>query len=717
MMLRLNGLGIYSEARICLKLWGRQLKKKEIRNLLLSVVFVTALTPVHAQAQSIDYSSLETLFGEPVTTDATGKPQRVSEAPVDMEIITQDDIRKSGARTIAEALRGVPGVNVQQSARQDYDIGIRGYNQAYAHNILVLVNGRQVYLDDYGYTNWASIPVQLAEIRQIEIVKGPNTALFGFNAADGVINIVTMNPLYDNVSTVGGAVGTGEYRDANLVKSVKVNDDVGIRISAGASASNDFSDSVNSAEPQSVFTSPQKEAINIDSLFQVTPKSQIRVEASSSQAIQSDMTAFSFLTEDKYETSSLKTDYEADTPYGLVKATAYKNWLDTYFNGDLYDPGLNGENVSNNVTVAQLSDTFKLGVSNTFRIGGEYRHNVADGPVIGPIGATLQEDVYALSGMWDWAINNAWDWTNSARIDRLDLSRSGPLDPSVALLMSDGNFDRSITKPSYNSGLVWKATPDDSFRVNTARGLRMASLFDFGASIHAGAAIGPFPVIVAGNPQDNPTSVTSYEAGWDHKLKPIDGSFKADVFTEKTANALPTGGNLIACPVPLNGALPIACTSTGSEVVVQSANVGSSEDVGAEFDLKGKFDQNWSWGVNDTVEKIYNHEVDPTVNTLAETPVNLTNVHLGYQNGAWESDAFVYYNTRFQEPEPGADFTAPTPLVTMPAHVSLSARVGYKLNDVTTVALSGESLQQENSLTSTGLETARQVFLSLQRNF
>ena len=63
--------------------------------------------------------------------------------------------------------------------------------------LLVLINGRQVYLDDYGRTAWQTLPVQIDEIRQIEVVKGPNSALFGFNAMGGVINIITFDPLAD----------------------------------------------------------------------------------------------------------------------------------------------------------------------------------------------------------------------------------------------------------------------------------------------------------------------------------------------------------------------------------------------------------------------------------------------------------------------------------------------------------------------------------------
>jgi len=172
--------------------------KKSAKSFAVAAALVTASSAAHAD--TIQYGALEELFGEPVTTSATGAPQRATDAPVPMTIITQEDIRRSGAYDIPGVLRDVVGVNVQRHSTFGADVGVRGYNQNFSPRILVLVNGRQVYLDDYGRTSWANIPVQLGEIRQIEVVKGPSTALFGFNAISGVINILTFNPLYDDVS-------------------------------------------------------------------------------------------------------------------------------------------------------------------------------------------------------------------------------------------------------------------------------------------------------------------------------------------------------------------------------------------------------------------------------------------------------------------------------------------------------------------------------------
>jgi outer membrane receptor for ferrienterochelin and colicins len=205
-----------------------------------AIMFLTLLaSPAHGQ--SVDYGALQQLFKEPVTTSVTGSPQRVSEVPATMEIITAEDIRRSGAKDIPGVLRHVGGVDTLEWGNDDVDVGVRGYDQAYSSRLLVLVDGRQVYADNYGYTPWSSIPIELGAIRQIEIVKGPSTALFGFNAVGGVINIVTYNPLYDNINSISLTAGTQQLATASVVITRRVGERMGVRFSGGVNSDNDFS--------------------------------------------------------------------------------------------------------------------------------------------------------------------------------------------------------------------------------------------------------------------------------------------------------------------------------------------------------------------------------------------------------------------------------------------------------------------------------------------
>jgi outer membrane receptor for ferrienterochelin and colicins len=132
-----------------------------------------AIPLTEAPAQTVDYGALEKLFAEPVTTSATGSPQRASEVPADMEIVTADDIRRSGAVDIPGVLSHVAGVDVLQWTAGGADVSVQGYNQPYSSRLLVLIDGRQVYADYYGLTPCSALPIELGAIRQIEIVKGP----------------------------------------------------------------------------------------------------------------------------------------------------------------------------------------------------------------------------------------------------------------------------------------------------------------------------------------------------------------------------------------------------------------------------------------------------------------------------------------------------------------------------------------------------------------
>src|SRR6266567_3083663 len=109
----------------------------------ITAVFLTGIVfnVSNACAQTVDYGSFQSLFGEPITTSATGIPQRAKDVPADMTILTADDIRHSGSRSIPEILRQVPGIDVMQTGSQSYDVGVRGYNQAFKPRLLVLLNG------------------------------------------------------------------------------------------------------------------------------------------------------------------------------------------------------------------------------------------------------------------------------------------------------------------------------------------------------------------------------------------------------------------------------------------------------------------------------------------------------------------------------------------------------------------------------------------------
>jgi iron complex outermembrane receptor protein len=189
---------------------------------------------VPACAKAMDYGSLEQLFNEPVTTSSTGTPQRASEVSADMTIITADQIRKSGSRTIPEILgMYIPGLNVLQEGIDAFDLGIRGYQQSYQPRLLVLVDGRQVFNDDYSRMSWDNMAVNIDDIRQIEVVKGAASALFGSNASGGVINIVTNSPTTDHDNSVSLSAGSQGQFHGDGTATIDLKGWGGIKLSVG----------------------------------------------------------------------------------------------------------------------------------------------------------------------------------------------------------------------------------------------------------------------------------------------------------------------------------------------------------------------------------------------------------------------------------------------------------------------------------------------------
>jgi iron complex outermembrane receptor protein len=142
---------------------------------------------------------------------ATRYEQPISKAPSEVYVITDEDIRLSGATDIPTILRRVPGLEIMQTTGADFNVSVRGDNQLTANKLLVMVDGRSIYVDQAGLVFWKLIPVTLPEIKRIEVLKGPASAVYGFNAFDGVVNIITKSPEEMKGTTLqvgGGELGT-----------------------------------------------------------------------------------------------------------------------------------------------------------------------------------------------------------------------------------------------------------------------------------------------------------------------------------------------------------------------------------------------------------------------------------------------------------------------------------------------------------------------------
>ncbi len=132
-------------------------------------------------------------LGKIEVTTVSKEPEEVWRTAAAIYVITQDDIERSGARSVPEALRLAPGVEVARITSGEYAISIRGFNSRLSRSVLVLIDGRTVYTTFTAGTYWETQDVIMKDIDRIEVIRGPGGTIWGPNAVNGVINIITKN--------------------------------------------------------------------------------------------------------------------------------------------------------------------------------------------------------------------------------------------------------------------------------------------------------------------------------------------------------------------------------------------------------------------------------------------------------------------------------------------------------------------------------------------
>ena len=669
----------------------------------LSVLMLSGTVP--ARAQSVDYQAMEQLFGEPVTTSVSGKPQRAADAPANIEIITQDDIRRSGATTIPDVLAFVTGVDVRTDGLGAQDVGIRGYNQAANPHLMVLINGRQVYMVDYGRIVWENLPVRLNEIRQIEVIKGPNSALYGFNAVGGVINIITYDPLKEsvNVASVGG--GTQDFLTGSVVGTAKLGETAGLRLSAGGFNAHDFAPGPLNRTDTLTRQSPFSGNFNADGRWQITPEIEVFLEGSYGTNRESHPTPQSVFDTEQLHQWSLRTGVTADSPVGSLSLSGYRNQV-----------GLDGLTVvaptlqtvstyeQQSVTTVQASDLLKIGTDHTVRVGLEYRQEAVTSPLFG---GSLTDMDYAASLMWDWHMTPAATMTNAVRIDHDEVSFSGT--PSKLGGLTAAEFESvRIDAPSLNSGLVWKATGLDTFRFTLARGVQLPTLAEQGVQVNPGAGS---PIGYYGNPNLLPSITWNAETDYDRSLPAINSVLRTALFAQRTDNVIST---------VFAGPLTIVSRTVEYR---QAANVGYSTAAGIEIGIKGHSPQGWRWNLSYALAETTNHTGLNAGGVIVSAqlyshsvPEHVVDAGIGYSFEKFEADLMARWQSSFLDVR-APRTPGPLQLVSVDNYITVNARIAYRVLENVTLAVAAQQLNAPSLITTAGAPQERRLIASVTARF
>jgi iron complex outermembrane receptor protein len=208
-----------------------------IRRICVVILLVVASATVARAQELYAYTppeelkklSVEELLDVDVTS-VSKYPEKLSEAAAAVSVLTQDDIHSSGVTNIPDALRLVPGLDMAQVDSHTWAISSRGFNDIFANKLLVMIDGRTVYTPLFSGVFWDTQDVLLTDVDRIEVVRGPGATLWGANAVDGVISIITKSARDTEGLLISGGGGLEDRGFTDVRYGVKLTDDAFLRV-------------------------------------------------------------------------------------------------------------------------------------------------------------------------------------------------------------------------------------------------------------------------------------------------------------------------------------------------------------------------------------------------------------------------------------------------------------------------------------------------------
>lgn len=195
------------------------------------MVWIGGLCTICATAQvgdELSGKSLEELLRVPVTLQR--RSVALEDMPAAVYVITPEEIRRMGFSSIPEALRMVPGLEVAQIDGSSWAISSRGFNGRFANKLLVLIDGQSVYTPNFSGVFWDEIDLPLEILDHIEVIRGPGGTLFGPNAVNGIINIITKRAGESDGVSLQGRVGEREHASGAFVFDMAISESTALRV-------------------------------------------------------------------------------------------------------------------------------------------------------------------------------------------------------------------------------------------------------------------------------------------------------------------------------------------------------------------------------------------------------------------------------------------------------------------------------------------------------
>lgn len=534
-------------------------------NLLLSAMTKTTLdepkTPVSTTpAESVNQETVlgeagallaedEFTFGEITVVSAARREQRISEAPAAITVITDEDIKYSGAITIPDVLRMVPGMDVMQISASDLVINARGYNKEMSNKMLILIDGRHVYWDFYGIILWDSFPISLEDISRIEIIRGAGSALYGANAFSGVVNIITKNPDESKGTHVAANGGNFNTYIGSIIHAGSY-DKYGYKISLGLDETSQWQDE----------SKPSRDVKRIQGHleYKMADDSKILFEAGYNNGQGETLSGIGKMNREQKM---------AHVKFGLNLANFSTRAFWSRSRGDaIQEPGFKPYYFLANTYDIESQLLFNLGSKNSVILGGNYRLNIAESDLIDQ---DHQQNLIAGYIQDEFKPSERLAFTVGLRYDIHPLVKE-QLSPRANLLISP--FKEHYLRLSYGTAFRSPSFIESYLYENS----------DISSMISPLLPPNTIVVQARGNSELLPEKITSYEIGYQALLSPKFRA-KVDLFYNNLEDfiAFKTIG--------YQDVSPILGYPAGSVIVpgVKSyTNAGKSKAIGGEFGIE-----------------------------------------------------------------------------------------------------------------------------------
>jgi iron complex outermembrane receptor protein len=605
--------------------------------------------------EDLTKASLEELANIQVTS-VSKKEQALSKAGAAVFVITQEDIRRSGMMNVPDLLRTVPGVNVARLDANTWAISIRGFSDRYSDKVLVLIDGRSVYSELFSGVLWDQMNVPLEDIERIEVIRGPGGTVWGANAVNGVINIITKS----SKDTEGGLLTASTGSAENLGGLLQFGGKIG---SAGTYRvfGNDFNVASSLSGPgmtgadgwhgsgggfRSDWSLSAKDSLTVQgNLFQ-TGEGQTLTSILASQLP---------LTSTFNDRVTVGTgDFQAQYTHSFSNGSEL-SWRTSF---DRYRRFDQGENTLANYDTG-LQYHFKIGSRNDLVAGAGYR---------------LSGDTYNFVYDFDLVPSHSRDSLFSTFLQD-EIKLTGDLTLTVGAKMEHNAFTGFEFEPS--AQLVWTPRDRQSVWLSAARAIRQPSLLD--EYLRYAAAIVPFPdgafgvAELLGNTSLKAENMLDYEVGYRNQVSPRMSadvtaflSHYADLRTEDP-------GAPVFTLTPPHEVFPIAWGDLGS-ARNYGVELSGSWDVTSRWRLSPGFSllhMNIQPGAAGTNISYASTGLSPSHQAQLRSSVNLT------QHLEWDTSAYFV----------GVLNDGP-----VPAYTRLDTHLGWKMGDSLYFSVSGQNL-------------------------